>query len=166
MLAIGPLREELLASGVTPILRFELPTYPVLTKARLGLPADWDALDMRISGTTQALTARALGGVGFSIPGPEVYTAGDVTRRPIVTRQVWIDHVQGVPVMATVAASVLLAALLGSSTASSAAMAASAFPEMRSRRCSDRLSAAVVSSSAEPLPSWCRPRSCWWSVAC
>jgi len=75
MLAEGPLREELLASGVTPIFGFVLPPYQVLAKARLGLPADWDALDVRTSGSTQALTARALGGVGISIPGPEVYTA-------------------------------------------------------------------------------------------
>ncbi len=47
--------------------------------------------------------------------------------------------------MATVAASVLLAALVGSSTASTAAMAASAFPEMRAHKYSDRLASAVVS---------------------
>ena len=75
----------------------------------------------------------------------ELLTAGDVTRRAIVACQSWIGHVKGGLAMATVAASVLLAALVGSSTASTAAMAASAFPEMRSHRYSDRLSAAVVS---------------------
>ena len=75
----------------------------------------------------------------------ELLTAGDVTRRAIVACQSWIGHVKGGLAMATVAASVILAALVGSSTASTAAMAASAFPEMRAHRYSDRLSAAVVS---------------------
>lgn len=75
MLAEGPLRDEVLAAGVTPIFGFVLPPYQVLAKAQLGLPADWDALDIRTSGATQAMTARSLGGVGISIPGPEVYTA-------------------------------------------------------------------------------------------
>ncbi|WP_068112261.1 TRAP transporter substrate-binding protein [Tropicimonas marinistellae] len=75
MLKDGPLREEVLATGVTPIFGFVLPPYQVLAKGRLGKPADWDALDVRTSGSTQAMTARALGAVGISIPGPEVYTA-------------------------------------------------------------------------------------------
>ncbi|WP_292294309.1 TRAP transporter substrate-binding protein DctP [Marivita sp.] len=75
MLDEGPLREEILATGVTPIFGFVLPPYQVLAKARLGEPADWEAQDIRTSGSTQAMTARALGGVGISIPGPEVYTA-------------------------------------------------------------------------------------------
>ncbi|WP_319517679.1 TRAP transporter substrate-binding protein DctP [uncultured Martelella sp.] len=75
MLAEGPLRDEVLAAGVTPIFGFVLPPYQVLAKDRLGGPADWDALDIRTSGATQAMTARSLGGVGISIPGPEVYTA-------------------------------------------------------------------------------------------
>ncbi|SMX44517.1 TRAP transporter substrate-binding protein [Actibacterium lipolyticum] len=75
MLKDGPLREEILETGVTPIFGFVLPPYQVLAKARLGMPADWDAQDIRTSGSTQAMTARALGGVGISIPGPEVYTA-------------------------------------------------------------------------------------------
>jgi tripartite ATP-independent transporter DctM subunit len=75
----------------------------------------------------------------------ELLTAGDVTRRAIIACQAWIGHVKGGLAMATVASSVILAALVGSSTASTAAMAASAFPEMRSHRYSDRLSAAVVS---------------------
>lgn len=75
MLAEGPLREEILATGVTPIFGFVLPPYQVLAKTRLGAPAEWDAQDIRTSGSTQAMTARALGGVGISIPGPEVYTA-------------------------------------------------------------------------------------------
>ncbi|KMK68533.1 TRAP transporter substrate-binding protein DctP [Puniceibacterium sp. IMCC21224] len=75
MLADGPLRDEILAAGVTPIFGFVLPPYQVLAKSRLGMPTDWDALDVRTSGSTQAMTARALGAVGISIPGPEVYTA-------------------------------------------------------------------------------------------
>jgi len=75
MLKDGPLREEVLAAGVTPIFGFVLPPYQVLAKTRLGMPANWDALDVRTSGSTQAMTARALGAVGISIPGPEVYTA-------------------------------------------------------------------------------------------
>lgn len=71
----GPLRQELLDAGVTPIFGFTLPPYQVLAKARLGAPADWDALDVRTSGSTQAMTARGLGAVGISIPGPEVYAA-------------------------------------------------------------------------------------------
>lgn len=75
MLKDGPLRDEILASGVTPVFGFVLPPYQVLAKKRLGMPTDWDALDVRTSGSTQAMTARALGAVGISIPGPEVYTA-------------------------------------------------------------------------------------------
>lgn len=75
MLKEGPLRDEILAAGVTPLFGFVLPPYQVLAKARLGKPEDWAAQDIRTSGSTQAMTARALGGVGISIPGPEVYTA-------------------------------------------------------------------------------------------
>jgi len=75
MLEKGPLRDELLAAGVTPIFGFVLPPYQVLAKKRLGMPADWAALDIRTSGSTQAMTARSIGAVGISIPGPEVYTA-------------------------------------------------------------------------------------------
>ncbi len=75
MLKEGPLREELLAAGVTPIFGFVLPPYQVLAKKRLGLAEDWKALDVRTSGSTQAMTARSMGAVGISIPGPEVYTA-------------------------------------------------------------------------------------------
>lgn len=75
----------------------------------------------------------------------EILTAGDVTRRAIVACQAWVGHLKGGLAMATVGASVLLAALVGSSTASTAAMSASAFPEMRRHKYNDRLSAAVVS---------------------
>jgi len=75
MLAEGPLRDELLDAGVMPIFGFVLPPYQVLAKTHLGGVSDWDALDIRTSGSTQAMTARALGSVGISIPGPEVYTA-------------------------------------------------------------------------------------------
>jgi len=75
----------------------------------------------------------------------ELLTAGDVTRRAIVACQNWIGHFKGGLAMATVGASVILAALVGSSTASTAAMAASAYPEMRRHNYSRRLAAAVVS---------------------
>ncbi|MAU22365.1 MAG: C4-dicarboxylate ABC transporter permease [Martelella sp.] len=75
----------------------------------------------------------------------ELLTAGQVTRRAIIACQSWIGHVKGGLAMATIAASVILAALVGSSTASTAAMAASAFPEMRNHNYSQRLAAAVVS---------------------
>lgn len=75
----------------------------------------------------------------------ELLTAGDVTRRAIVACQGWVGHVKGGLAMATVGAAVILAALVGSSTASTAAMAASAYPEMRNHNYSRRLAAAVVS---------------------
>lgn len=75
MLKEGPLRDEVLATGVTPIFGFVLPPYQILAKSRVGAPSDWNGIDIRTSGATQAMTARALGGVGISIPGPEVYTA-------------------------------------------------------------------------------------------
>jgi TRAP-type C4-dicarboxylate transport system substrate-binding protein len=80
MLEDGPLRDELLASGVVPIFGFVLPPYQVLAKKHLGGPADWNGLDIRTSGSTQAITARSLGAVGVSIPGPEVYTAMERSR--------------------------------------------------------------------------------------
>lgn len=75
MLAEGPLRDEITQAGVTPIFGFVLPPHQVLAKARLGAPGDWGGLDVRTSGSTQVMTARALGAVGISIPGPEDYSA-------------------------------------------------------------------------------------------
>ncbi|WP_417669596.1 TRAP transporter large permease [Roseibium sp.] len=72
-------------------------------------------------------------------------TAGNVTRRAFIACQAWIGHARGGLAMAAVGASVLLAALIGSSTASTAAMGTAAFPEMRRYGYSDRLAAAVVS---------------------
>jgi len=80
MLEEGPLRDELLAAEVVPIFGFVLPPYQVLAKKHLGGPADWTGLDIRTSGSTQAMTARSLGAVGVSIPGPEVYTAVERSR--------------------------------------------------------------------------------------
>ncbi|RAI02427.1 C4-dicarboxylate ABC transporter permease [Acuticoccus sediminis] len=75
----------------------------------------------------------------------ELLTAGQVTRRAILACQAWVGHVRGGLAVATVGASVLLAALIGSSTASTAAMATSAYPEMRRHKYNDRLATAVVS---------------------
>ena len=81
MMQEGPLRDEFLATGVVPIFSFVLPPYQVLSKAgRLGNPADWNGLNIRTSGSTQAMVARDLGGAGVSIPGPEVYTAVETGR--------------------------------------------------------------------------------------
>lgn len=75
----------------------------------------------------------------------ELLTAGQVTKRAINACQAWIGHVRGGLAVAAVGSSVLLAALIGSSTASTAAMTASAYPEMRRHRYSERLATAVVS---------------------
>jgi TRAP-type transport system periplasmic protein len=75
MMVEGPLRDELLEAGVVPIFAFVLPPYQVLGNSRLGGPQDWQSLDIRTSGSTQAMTARSLGAVGISMAGPEIYTA-------------------------------------------------------------------------------------------
>ena len=74
----------------------------------------------------------------------ELLTAGNMTRKAIVACQAWVGHVRGGLAVATVGSAVMLAALVGSSTASAATMAASAFPEMRRYNYDDRLSSAVV----------------------
>ena len=75
----------------------------------------------------------------------EWLTSGDMTRRAVVACQAWLGHLRGGLALATVGASVLLAALVGSSTASSATMASSAYPEMKKHKYDDRLSTAIVS---------------------
>ena len=75
----------------------------------------------------------------------ELLTSGDMTRRAVIACQAWLGHMRGGLALATVWASVLLAALVGSSTASSATMASSAYPEMKKHDYDDRLSTAVVS---------------------
>lgn len=72
-------------------------------------------------------------------------TAGNVTRQAIASCQAWIGHLRGGLAIATIGASVLLAALVGSSTASAAAMGASAYPEMLRYKYDEKLAAAVVS---------------------
>lgn len=72
----GSLRQEYTNEGVVPIFSVVLPPYQILVRDRqLGMPSDWEGLNIRTGGTTQALTARALGAVGISLPGPEVYSA-------------------------------------------------------------------------------------------
>lgn len=80
MLAEGPLRDELLAAGVVPVFGFVLPPYQILSAKALAKKADFSGLDIRTSGSTQAMTARSLGGNGISLPGPEVYTAVETGR--------------------------------------------------------------------------------------
>lgn len=74
MMTEGSLREEFLSAGVVPIFSLVSPPYQVLLKDnQVGLPDDWRGLDIRTSGTTQAMTTRALGASSISLPGPEVY---------------------------------------------------------------------------------------------
>lgn len=76
MLADGPMRQELLDSGVVPVFGFVLPPYQILSKkARLGKPTEWKGLKIRTSGSTQGMIARDLGAASVRIAGPEVYTA-------------------------------------------------------------------------------------------
>lgn len=75
----------------------------------------------------------------------ELLTAADITRRTVYACQTWIGHIRGGLAVATVGASVFLAALVGSSTASAATMAASAFPEMLRYNYDKRLATAIVS---------------------
>lgn len=110
--------------------------------AQLGLRPSLAVLERTFFDTSSSFILVA---IPLFILMAELLTAGDVTRRAIIACQSWIGHVKGGLAMATVAASVLLAALVGSSTASTAAMSASAFPQMRAQGYSDRLAAAVVS---------------------
>lgn len=72
----GLLKDEFTSEGVYPVFSVILPPYQILLKSKkVGMPRDWAGLKVRTGGTTQALTARALGAVGVSMPGPEVYTA-------------------------------------------------------------------------------------------
>ncbi|MGE0725723.1 MAG: TRAP transporter large permease subunit, partial [Alphaproteobacteria bacterium] len=75
----------------------------------------------------------------------ELMTAGGITTKAVAACQAWLGHFRGGLAIATVGAAVMLAALIGSSTASSATMASSAYPEMKRLRYHDRLSAAIVS---------------------
>jgi len=70
------LKEEFVNEGVYPLFAVVLPPYQILLKnKKVNSARDWNGLKIRTGGTTQALTARALGAVGVSMPGPEVYTA-------------------------------------------------------------------------------------------
>ena len=75
----------------------------------------------------------------------EFMSAGNMTQRTVSACQAWLGHMRGGIAIATVGAAVILAALVGSSTASSATMASSAFPEMKRHGYADRLSASIVS---------------------
>ena len=72
----GILSEEYLAEGVIPIYGYLLTPYQILLKSKpVADPKDWTGMKVRTGGTTQALTVRAFGANGVSLPGPEVYTA-------------------------------------------------------------------------------------------
>ncbi len=72
----GPLHEEFLKEGIYPIFSVVLPPYQILLKdKKINSLKDFAGLKIRTGGTTQALTARALGATGINLAGPEVYTA-------------------------------------------------------------------------------------------
>ncbi|MGE0725724.1 MAG: TRAP transporter substrate-binding protein DctP [Alphaproteobacteria bacterium] len=72
----GPLADELAAEGAIAVFSVVLPPYQLLLKSKEARTVrDLAGLKIRTGGTTQALTARALGASGINLPGPEVYTA-------------------------------------------------------------------------------------------
>ncbi len=76
LVAKGPMHDEFTKEGVVPIMPFVLPPYNVLLKDhKIGKLAEWKGMNIRTAGSTQAMTARSLGGAGVSIPGPETYSA-------------------------------------------------------------------------------------------
>jgi len=109
---------------------------------QMGSPAALSILERVVFDTTSAFILVA---IPLFILMAELLTAGDMTRRAVLACQAWLGHLRGGLALATVGSAVLLAALVGSSTASSATMASSAYPEMRKHNYDDRLSTAVVS---------------------
>ena len=72
----GPLADEFEGEGVIAVFSVVLPPYQILLKSKEARTVkDFAGLKIRTGGTTQALTARALGASGINLPGPEVYTA-------------------------------------------------------------------------------------------
>lgn len=74
----------------------------------------------------------------------EVASNSGITSKAFNAGHRWLGHFRGGLAMATVAASVGMAAISGSSTASAAAMARTAVPQMKKYNYSERLSMGVV----------------------
>lgn len=110
--------------------------------SQMTLAAAMSILERVVFETTSAFILVA---IPLFILMAEVLTAGDMTRRTVIACQAWLGHLRGGLALATLGTAVLLAALVGSSTASSATMASSAYPEMKKHHYDDRLSTAIVS---------------------
>ncbi|MEQ9044931.1 MAG: TRAP transporter large permease [Sneathiellaceae bacterium] len=110
--------------------------------SQMTLAAAMSILERVVFETTSAFILVA---IPLFILMAEVLTAGDMTRRTVIACQAWLGHLRGGLALATLGTAVLLAALVGSSTASSATMASSAYPEMKKHDYDDRLSTAIVS---------------------
>ncbi|MGE0715043.1 MAG: TRAP transporter large permease [Alphaproteobacteria bacterium] len=114
----------------------------VALMVQMGVPAAMSMLERIVFDTTSAFILVA---IPLFILMAELLTAGDMTRRAVLACQAWLGHMRGGLALATLGTAVLLAALVGSSTASSATMASSAYPEMKKHAYDDRLSTAIVS---------------------
>lgn len=75
----------------------------------------------------------------------ELLTASKVTRDAYAASQAMFGHIRGGLAIATVSASVLLAALIGNSTASTATLSTAAYPELQKHGFAKTLSLGVVS---------------------
>ncbi|MCC7272838.1 MAG: TRAP transporter large permease [Alphaproteobacteria bacterium] len=117
-------------------------TGTVALVAQMGAPAATSILERIVFESTSAFILVA---IPLFILMAELLTAGDLTRRTVMACQAWLGHLRGGLGLATVGTAVILAALVGSSTASSATMASSAYPEMKKHGYDDRLSTAIVS---------------------
>ena len=109
---------------------------------QVGIPATFSLFERVVfEGTSHFI----LVAIPLFILMAELMTAGGITTKAVAACQAWLGHFRGGLAIATVGAAVMLAALIGSSTASSATMASSAYPEMKRLKYHDRLSAAIVS---------------------
>lgn len=75
----------------------------------------------------------------------ELLTASKLTRDAFAASQAMFGHVRGGLAIATVSASVMLAALIGNSTASTATLTTAAYPELRSHGFGKAISLGVLS---------------------